>query len=77
MARKRPTVKKKQNRHAKTNDVLVALSDQDYGDLTRAAQRRTEELGEVVGRGTLLRQLAMPLVREILNAAPAAASEAA
>ena len=73
MARKRTGVKK--SKHTKGNDVLVALSDRDFADLTKAAAKLTEEKGEQVGRATVLRELAMPLVREML--APAAERVAA
>lgn len=56
----------------KKHQVQVRLSDQDAADLGRAAKQETKRRGELVGEATLLRELAMPRVREILAAEQAA-----
>lgn len=73
MARRKPAVKRA-SKHTKENDVLVALSDRDFADLTRAAAIQSNARGEQVGRATLLRELGMPRVRELLASADQAAA---
>lgn len=49
----------------KKHDVMVALNDQDHADLSRAAKRESIQRGRKVGRAELLREFAMPRVREL------------
>jgi len=58
----------------KKHAVQVRLSDQDAADLARAARIEARKRGELVGDATLLRELAMPRVREILAAAESVAA---
>ena len=60
--------KPKPVKHTKRHDVLVALNDRDLADLDRAVVIEAEVRGEVIGRATLLREFAMPRVREIVLA---------
>jgi hypothetical protein len=67
MTRKRTSVKKrKRHPQAKGNDVFVSLSDRDSADLDAAVEIEAEARGERVYRAGLLRELAMPHVREIV-----------
>ena len=47
----------------------VRLSQQQAVDLERAAKLESARRGEIIGESTLLRELAMPRVREILQGA--------
>jgi hypothetical protein len=56
-------------RLVKKKRLLVRLSPQDAADVDRAARLESRRRGEVVGESTLLRELAMPKVRELLATA--------
>lgn len=58
----------------KKHAVQVRLSDQDAADLARAARLETRKRGELIGEATLLREFAMPRVREVLAAAQEASA---
>jgi hypothetical protein len=58
----------------KKHAVQVRLSDRDAADLAKAARVETKRRGEIVGDATLLRELAMPRVRELLTEAEKAAA---
>jgi hypothetical protein len=60
MAGRRALIKK----HA----VMLRLNDQDAADLKRAAALESTRRGEIVPESVLLRDLAMPKVRELLAA---------
>lgn len=51
----------------KRTAVRVRLTDQETRDLKQAAQRESVRRGEIVGNSTLLRELAMERVREIVG----------
>lgn len=51
----------------KKQRLLVRLTEQDAADLERAARLESRRRGELVGESTLLRELAMPRVREVLQ----------
>lgn len=56
-------------RPVKNKTLMVRLRGQDMADVERAAKLETQRRGEIVGESTLLRELAMPRVREIVAAA--------
>lgn len=53
----------------KKNRLVIRLTAVDAVDLGRAARLESKRRGEVVGESTLLRELAMPKVRELLASA--------
>ena len=57
-------------RLVKTKELKLRLSPQDAADLEKAARMESKRRGEIVGDSTLLRELAMPLVRELLAGEP-------
>jgi hypothetical protein len=57
-------------RLVKNKELKIRLSSQDAADLEKAARMESRRRGEIVGDSTLLRELAMPRVRELLAAAP-------
>lgn len=57
----------------KKKSVFVRLNRQDAIDLEKAAQLESQRRGEIVGAATLLRELGMVRVRELLAATPVAA----
>jgi len=57
-------------RHVKKERLTVRLSSQDAGDLEKAARLESTRRGEIVEQSQLLRELAMPRVREIIAGEP-------
>lgn len=57
----------------KKHQVHVRLSPQEAAHLERAAHLESKRRGEIVGAATLLRELAMPRVREIVRSVGEAA----
>ncbi len=53
-------------RLVKTKELKLRLSSQDAADLQKAARIESRRRGEIVGESTLLRELGMPRVRELL-----------
>ncbi len=53
-------------RHVKKERLTVRLSSQDAADLAKAASLESRRRREIVDESTLLRELAMPRVRELL-----------
>ena len=60
------------NALAKTRTVGVRLSEQDFADLTKAAEQESQRRRELVHEAVLLRELALPRVRELLAQTQAA-----
>lgn len=58
-------------RHVKKERLTVRLSSQEAADLEKAARLESGRRRENVEESTLLRELAMPRVREILAGEPA------
>lgn len=56
-------------RPVKSNEMKVRLTDQDAADLEKAARLETARRGELVGESTLLREVAMPRIRQIARKA--------
>ena len=56
----------------KREAVRVRLTEADHRDLTEAAKRESQRRGEIVGNATLLRELGMEGVRQIIAARKAA-----
>jgi hypothetical protein len=54
----------------KKQRIAIRLSRQEAADLEQAAKLESQRRGEIVGEGTLMRELAMPLVRERLATKP-------
>lgn len=50
----------------KKKRLLVRLTSQEASEVERAARLESRRRGEIVGESTLLRELAMPRVREII-----------
>lgn len=55
----------------KKRPLFIRLTSQEAADVERAARIESRRRGELVGRSTLVRELAMPRVREIVAADPA------
>lgn len=53
-------------RLVKKKELKLRLTTQDAADLEKAARLESQRRGEIVGESTLLRELAMPRVRELL-----------
>lgn len=60
-------------RSVKPRDLKIRLRRKDRNVLEKAARIETARRGIEVGESTLLRELAMPRVREIVEQAKAAA----
>lgn len=59
----------------KAKPVQIMLSDEERRDLDRlVALRKRQEKDATIGRATVVRELAMPRVRELLAAAEKAAA---
>lgn len=54
-------------RVVKNHRVQVSLNATDAADLGRLVKIETQRRGELIGEATLLRELAMPRVRELLG----------
>ncbi len=52
---------------AKTKTVGVRLTAQEFAELTKAAEHETQRRRAIVHEATLLRELAMPPLRELLR----------
>jgi len=52
----------------KKKRLLVRVTSQEASEVERAARIESRRRGEIVGESTLLRELAMPRVREIIAA---------
>jgi hypothetical protein len=52
----------------KTQRLVIRLSRREALDVVRAAEGESRRRGELVGAATLMRELAMPHVRELLAA---------
>ena len=61
----------------KTRKVQVSLNAEDAEALRRAARLETARRRELVGEATLLREFAMPRIRELVAVAAAAQADAA
>lgn len=61
-------------RLVKSKELKMRLTPQDAADLERAAKVESRKRGELVGESTLLRELAMPHVRQIVADAEQAAA---
>jgi len=59
-------------RLVKKNSLFVRLNDQDAADVKKAAAIESRRRGEIVGEATLVRELAMPLIRDIVAKVQAA-----
>jgi hypothetical protein len=57
----------------KKAEFKVKLNREDAADLRRLMELESQRRREIVGGGTLLRELAMPRVRELLAASSVAA----
>lgn len=57
----------------KKRRLLVRLTAQDADDLEKAARLESQRRGEIVGESTLLREVAMPAVRDLLASVKVAA----
>jgi hypothetical protein len=53
-------------RLVKKKELKLRLTAQDAADLEKAARIESRRRGEIVGESTLLRELGMPRVRELL-----------
>jgi electron transfer flavoprotein alpha/beta subunit len=60
-------------RLVKTKELKLRLNPEDAAAVERAARLESQRRREIVGESTLLRELAMPRVRELLAAADQAA----
>lgn len=53
---------------------MLRLSDQERGEVKRAAEIETQRRGEIVAEAVLAREILMPRVREIVATAEKAAA---
>lgn len=58
----------------KKHGLMLRLSDQERGEVKRAAEIETQRRGEIVAEAVLAREILMPRVREIVATAEKAAA---